>query len=357
MRLLGGLGILALSSGAFAQGSASDLYGVRIRKLKEGVYLAYRPEPLRYFVEGNVTIIVNEHDVVVVDGGGAPAAARNVIAEIGKLTSKPVRYLINTHDHVDHTLGNQEYVKAYPGVEIVSHPAARERLLSDGVAYVSETASGLEASLKKGVDLIDRLRKEGAPGNDRIIAYWERYKDRDIYERLREYREATITPPTMTIEKRLVLHRGSRTIEILHLGHGDTPGDLVVYLLPEKIACTGDMLTHPVPYGFSSEPLAWLETLRRLHALDVEYLIPGHGEVQHGKGHLDRVMRLLQTVQDQVRGAIADGLDLEGTRKRVDLSRLIEEFAQGDPVIRYRFRGWFIEPNVEETFRVLKDKR
>ncbi len=126
-----------LSSGLLcnAQSKNSNLYDFVIRKVKENIYVASRPEPLRYFVEGNVTIIINEQDVVVVDAGGSPLSARHIIREIKKLTPKPVSYVINTHDHVDHTLGNQEFVKAFPGVEIISHAKTRENLDTDGRKY------------------------------------------------------------------------------------------------------------------------------------------------------------------------------------------------------------------------------
>lgn len=112
----------------------------------------------------------------------------------------------------------------------------------------------------------------------------------------------------------------------------------------------------PIPYGFSVRPLEWLVTLGRLSELDFEYLIPGHGEVQQGKAYLQKVMRLLQSVQEQVRASVAAGLDLESTRKKVDLSKFIGEFTRHDAVLLYRFQGWFIDPNVGETFKEIKQK-
>src|ERR1044072_1355897 len=188
--------LLALITVSYGQHRPSDLYAVKIKKVRDNVYVAYRPEPLRYFVEGNVTTIINERDVVVVDAGGAPLAAQQVITEIKKLTSNPVRYLINTHPHVDHTLGNQEYVKAFPGVEIISHPVARAELDSDGRTYVAETIKNFATRNERSAELFKRLREEGKPGTDQVINYWERYANEDIYARTEEYRKASITLPT-----------------------------------------------------------------------------------------------------------------------------------------------------------------
>jgi cyclase len=347
---------LLLPSGAYGQSNNSDLYSIKIKKLKEGIYFAYRPEPLRDFVEGNVTIIINEHDVVVVDAGGAPAAARNVIAEIKKLTPNPVRYLINTHIHKDHRFGNQEYVKAYPGVEIIAHPGVREIIAATTPQYMTNLLKRIEAPQVEAEAEIQRLRKEAKPGNDKVIAHFERLVKKDIHAIRQEYRTVINTPPTMTFDHKLTMHHGSRTIQLLFLGHGDTAQDIVVYLPNDKIVCTGDMVVHPFPYGFSEQPLEWLKTLGRVAELDFDYLIPGHGEVQPGKDYLRSVMSLLQSVQDQVKVGVAAGLDLDGVRKQVDLSKYEKQFAGDDPLYRYFFRDYFSDPNIERTFKQMKAK-
>jgi glyoxylase-like metal-dependent hydrolase (beta-lactamase superfamily II) len=70
--------------------------------------------------------------------------------------------------------------------------------------------------------------------------------------------------PTLTLADRLVLHRGDRTIDIRHLGRGDTPEDLIVFLPQDRVVVTGDMVVAPVPYGFSSQPREWAAALEKL---------------------------------------------------------------------------------------------
>jgi cyclase len=332
---------------------ATQLYDVQIHRVAEGIYVATRPEPLRLFVEGNVTIIINERDVVVVDAGGAPQAARNVIAEIKKLTPNPVRYVINTHIHRDHRFGLQEYVKAFPGVEIVAHPGIRDIIAATSEEYMAGVRARIEGPQREVEEEIARLRAEPAPGNEKVVAHLERLLTRDIHAIRREYRTVVNTPPTLTVDTSLVLHRGKRRIQVLFLGAGDTPQDLVVYLPEDKVVCAGDMVVHPFPYGYSDQPLEWLGTLGKLAELDFEHLVPGHGEVQRGKEYLRSVTSLLGSVQEQVRRGVAAGLDLAGVRARVDLSRFEAELAGDDPVVRYYFRQYFSEPNIERTYRAV----
>jgi glyoxylase-like metal-dependent hydrolase (beta-lactamase superfamily II) len=331
-----------------AKRSASDqvYFTTRVRRIAPDVYVASRPEVLRYWVEGNVTIIVNQADVVVVDASGTPEMARNVIAEIRKITRKPVRYLINTHGHGDHTLGNQAYAAAYPGVEIVAHPETYRYLTGGGTGYVGELVRSTESRKADGRAEIERLRAEGRPGVDRILANLEEYYGSGIDVRQAAYRTVTVTPPTLLVDGTLVLRRGKRTIEVRFLGKGDTPGDLVVYLPEDRIVVTGDMVVAPVPYGFSRHPLEWRETLHRLVSLEFELLVPGHGDVQRGKAYLGNLMTLHDEVIGAVREGLAAGLDGPAIRSRLDATALGAPFAAGHPVYQYYFEQYYLDPTV-----------
>lgn len=306
-----------------SSGHATDIFDIRVQKVVDGVYLASRAEPLRPYVEGNVTIIVNEHDVVLVDAGGSPRAARNVIAQIRKLTPNPVRYLIYTHIHRDHRFGTQEYVKAWPGLEIVAHPLVRKVIESDPGTFVQGRIERLEANRAEATKQIADFR---AAGNEAMAATLERYQ-RDVPAIIEEYRGIVNLPPTATFEHRFTLHRGTRTIEALFLGRGDTDHDVVVHLPKDKVVVTGDMVVAPFPYGFSTQPVEWIATMGKVAELDFDHLIPGHGDVQRGKTYLRRVIELVKAVQA---GA--------------DLAAFEREMAGDDPVLRHYFHEYFAKP-------------
>src|SRR5215208_46313 len=104
-----------------------------VTPLAPGVPVVLRHVPSNGASDSNVLIIINESDVIVVDADIFPSSARQAIAEIKKLTPNPVRYLINTHFHSDHHYGNQVYREAYPGVEIIAHPATRALIISEDI--------------------------------------------------------------------------------------------------------------------------------------------------------------------------------------------------------------------------------
>lgn len=331
-----------------------DPWLLEFEEIVSGIHVASRPEPLRYIVEGNVTIIVNEEDVVVVDGSGSPLAARRVIRYIRSQTEAPVSVLVNTHGHGDHTLGNEAYVQAYPGVEIVAHPATYAYLTGRGIGYVADIAASTQSRKEAGFAEIERLREEGGPGNVAVIANLERYYGHVIDVRQAEYRKTTVTPPTMTIDDELTLHRSNRTIRVMHLGAGDTAGDLIVYLPEDGVIATGDMVVAPFPYGFSRHPLEWRRTLGRLDSLSFEVLVPGHGPVQRGHDYLREVHALLSSVQEQLTSARAAGLDRETAEASVDVSAFRNSMAADDPVVRYYFEEYFVRPNLARTLDAME---
>src|SRR5215831_19791795 len=105
--------------------SAQDLFD--IKPVADGVYAAIAKPA--YKVNCNAVIIFLGDSVLVVDTHSKPSAARALIAQIKKLTDKPVRYVVNTHFHWDHYQGNEAYPSSWPaGIEIISSEATRNNI-------------------------------------------------------------------------------------------------------------------------------------------------------------------------------------------------------------------------------------
>src|SRR6185503_3235901 len=88
----------------------------KFEKLVDGVYYASGG------LGSNNVVVVNDTDVLIVDTGTTPAAARAFVADVKMLTDKPIRYVVNTHWHYDHTDGNQIFG---PEVQIIAHDYLR----------------------------------------------------------------------------------------------------------------------------------------------------------------------------------------------------------------------------------------
>src|SRR5882672_12052032 len=85
----------------------------KTERVADGVYAFITPEERSGFQSGNSIAIIGDDGVLMFDTGNIPSSTRRQIAEIRKLTNKPVRYVVNSHWHPDHNLGNAEYRAAF----------------------------------------------------------------------------------------------------------------------------------------------------------------------------------------------------------------------------------------------------
>jgi glyoxylase-like metal-dependent hydrolase (beta-lactamase superfamily II) len=317
-----------------APAPAAGIYDLELVPVKPGIYLIRRPDPLRQPVECNAAVIVNEQDVVVVDGGGSPLAASNAIKLIRSLTDKPVSTLITTHWHGDHNFGNQVYRATFPQIRIISHENTYRNMTGEAMSYVKTYPKQIE-------DYMHELAAQAAkkPLSPRAAAMLEDLRVMDA-----EMLKIQVTPADLTFDDRLVLHRAGRDIEVRYFGKANTDGDAVVWLPQDKVLVSGDIVVNPLPYGIGSFPREWIAALHAVSALPFDTLVPGHGEVLHDRAYLERLVSTLTVIREQVAASVAKGLDLEATRKALDTSSFAAAYTLDDPLRKQLFDAWWVRP-------------
>src|SRR5258706_5835167 len=125
----------------------------RFEQIADGVYYATVTRP---GLGSNNVVVVNDTDVLIVDAGTSPAAARAFVDDVKKLTDKPIRYVVNTHWHYDHTAGNQIFG---PDVQIIATDYLYQMLATTDVVhrkpFLTSQVTGLVARM-------DTLNKQNA---------------------------------------------------------------------------------------------------------------------------------------------------------------------------------------------------
>jgi cyclase len=283
-----------------------------IQKIADGVYAVIVKPP--NFVGCNAAVIINKDDVLIVDSHYRPSMAAELIAEVKKLTPNPVRYVVNTHWHNDHTQGNDAYVNAFPNVEYLSHINTRRDIISKAIPSIAESLATLPADIQKmettaavAADPAAKTRQDAA------IA------DRKAY--LAELKKMQITLPTLTFDHSMILHRGNREIQLLYFGRGHTAGDVVVYLPKEKILISGDLVTNGIPFFRDAYPAEWTSTLKGVSHLDFETVVAGHGPVQTGKSQMLRLIAYMDDMVGSVRKMANEGKSFDEVKASLDLSK------------------------------------
>ena len=326
---------------------AQDGSGFVVEPIAEGVHALLRTDPPGLMFEANAAFIVGAADVVVIDGGSNPASALAVLAAVRRATSRPVRWVINTHWHDDHMMGNAVWRDTFPEVRFIAHATAgqdlethgaanRRQMLEQGPQYVSFLRQQLQQG--KGLDGQPITPDERA-SHLSSIALAEH-----LFAQARSLRPLG---PDLGFETRLVLDHGGRTIELHHLGRAHTRGDIVVHLPAEGILFVGDLISAPTPLvGSTSFPLDYGPTLERVIGLPHRMIVPGHGPVLRDDVHAQRMVRLLSAIATQTTAAVARGESLAETRRSVDLSAFRREFAGDSRLLGLLFDNYVAGPAV-----------
>jgi cyclase len=279
-------------------------------KIAEGVYHAVGTGNL--VVMSNAAVIEGDTDVLVVDSHVSPGGAWALREELKAVTSKPIRYVVNSHFHFDHSHGNQVYG---PEVEIIGHEFARAQMLAGKsqdsrareffVGGIPNTIKSLEGRLAAATDAKERETLQGQLDVQR--------------NHLEGTNAVKPTAPNVTLTHTMTLHRGAREIRILHLGRGHTAGDVVVYLPKERIVATGDLLVEATSYMGDAFFTEWIETIETLKKIDFETVLPGHGRAFTGKAKLDHWQAYLRDFWAQAQKFHKAGVSWEEAAKQVDL--------------------------------------
>jgi glyoxylase-like metal-dependent hydrolase (beta-lactamase superfamily II) len=258
-----------------------------------------------------------------------------------------VRYLLNTHWHYDHTMGNGVYAEAFPGIAIIAQIETRRQ--SEGYnpgwfARFPGRAAIFKQRLESGKDINGRPLTESEKRDfAKAIAGIEPVQA--------EFRNLVDRVPNMTFDSELNVDVGNREVQIKHLGRGNTAGDAIVYLPKEKILIAGDLLDHPVPYLGGGYPSELVRTLQQMARLDAQTMVPGHGEVlqgARGKAYLNQVIEFLQVVVTKVsqqvyrvgNGSRNFEAVRDAVKKEVDVDAWRQKFAGDDEDNRALFDGF-----------------
>lgn len=322
-----------------------------VQKVADGVYAAIgKPGVL-----SNGAFIVTHDGVIVVDTHLRPSWAKDLIDAIGKVTNQPVRYVINTHWHGDHTQGNKAYEAAFPrGTEFISHHNTRADIIAKAIPSIKTNLDSLPVQIGRlKARLESGKRPDGSPLNDSVkAALKNQIESQEAY--LAELKTLEITIPNLTFDRSLILWKGDRQIQVLYFGEGHTRGDVVIYLPKEKVLISGDLLTGGLPFMRDAVPLAWGPTLESVANLDFDLVIPGHGDILKGKDRLNLVIRFLNDLSAAVKVQVEKGATLEESIKAVGdqlAPKYEKDFAN--------FRSGLGGPlgNVTKTYEALKARK
>ena len=230
----------------------------------------------------NQVFIVFDTYVVVFDAGSI-VEARNLQNEIQMRTGKPVRYVINSHFHPDHSTGAAVFAAA--GAEVVAAAAAREQ--------------------------------------------FENWVPQDFAKKVKsrpdDYRGLGYAPPTRWIERTWTLDDGVQRLELKHYGPGHTSGDLIGWMPRHRILLAQDLSTNGQHNLASANVSGWIAVLQQLRALGAKQVVPGHKALA-GPEILDKSYLYLTELRSKVGEMVARGMTYDQIMQVIDIA-MYEEWS------------------------------
>lgn len=207
-----------------------------VTEIAPGVFFR-KVETQPKFIGCNQGWIVFEDFVLVIEAS-FPNQAEELIKEIRKTTDKPIKYVFDTHWHGDHADGNPVFIR--DGASAIASENARDQFVNKGIASF----------------------------------------DKQKQEKPEEYGKLKYGIPSLYFPKKMVIEDSTQRVELIHIGHGHTPGDAVAWLPKHGILFTGDSCVNGAfNYTGESSTSSWIAVLTEMAKFPIKRICPGHGEM------------------------------------------------------------------------------
>lgn len=332
----------------------TTVYGYFEEAVAPGVTVLHQNGEFHVQPRGNVVIIEQANGIVLVDSGGSPAAADQIVTRLARNGTKPLKAIILTHWHGDHVLGVSRLLEKWPSALVIGTPSTREMLVASKTDRFmpGDNAAANTAFMKNVEDAIAYLENAGRDtkltpderaGFARAAIEYRQYGD--------EMKSARRVPPNVVLEDEIILKDDTRPVHIRFLGRANTAGDAIAWLPKQRIVATGDTVVAPIPFGSNTYPSEWIRVLERIRALDFAIMIPGHGRPARDKAQVDRLISMLNHIRAQVAPFANDTTPVADVISKVDLTGQETAIAGNDPWLRRWFRAYWRDPIISSALR------
>ena len=202
---------------------------------------------------GNVAVYITDEGVILIDDK-FDQDHEGIVDGVKSVTNQPIKYIINTHYHADHSGGNTKFL---PTAEIISTAMARTNIL-------------------------EHKQSNAPPG---------------------------VSPARITFTTETAIHLGGKEVRAIYMGRGHTNGDAVIYFPAIRTLHTGDLMAGASPlidYNGGGSVVEWTKTLDNALKLDFDTVIPGHGDVTNKAGLL-AYRNNVEKLRNRVSGLVHEG--------------------------------------------------
>jgi glyoxylase-like metal-dependent hydrolase (beta-lactamase superfamily II) len=309
-----------------------------IEKVAPGVYAAVaKPAAL---INCNAAIFENANDLLIVDTHSKPSAVISLVSQIKRdVSQKPVRYIVNSHFHWDHTQGTPTYRRIMPHADVLSSEATRRLISENG-------SERLKRSLEETQRSIARYEAAARDAKTPEQKQWYTQAIREAKDYLNEMKNYAPELPNVTLSDDLIIHDKAHDLHLAFRGKAHTAGDVIVYCPQKKVIATGDALHGFAPFIADGYPTEWPNTLLRFAQFDFDHVIGGHGGVQQGKARLYQMAQYIDELTTSIRTMKSRGTPIEKIQASLPVEKIasLRDGAYGEFLMQGSMKYRFLEP-------------
>ena len=264
----------AFSRAAWARALAPTMADAKIfdiEKVADGVYLAVAR--VRRVINSSSAIFVGSKDVLVVDSQNSPSATAALIAQMKKeVTTKPVRYVVNTHFHDDHIHGNSAYKALGSKVDFIATKTTADLMAQETDLRLKRTLGAISNLKERAKEYLAKATSDAEKAfYAEQIRQWEAFQE--------EMKSFSVELPTITFADAHVIKDSVHDLHIEWHGLAHTAGDVVVFCPQKKVVATGDMILGGMPYFPDAFPRLWPKTIDSVGSRGFDIILPAHGPI------------------------------------------------------------------------------
>lgn len=303
--------LIIVAAAAAHDPSAQDKGPFTLKKLTDETYVLYGRG-------GNIGLAVTDEGLVLIDDQFADLAP-GIADQVKSVSAKPIRFLINTHHHGDHTGGNGFFIKM---TTIVAHDNVRKHMLAGPRETIANAPRQIETLEKR----IATLEKDDPQSKELAGVRQQLDNARRSLETARSVKIADIPAPNITFDREVRMYLGALEIQVFHLKRGHTDGDSIIYIPQSKVVHMGDLFFNKIipviDRAHGASTLEWTETIDAVLARvdPASQFIPGHGEVTTA-ADLKAFKQYLLDLRAAVKKSIDQGMTREQAIKEVKLAQ------------------------------------
>jgi cyclase len=250
-----------------------------LQEVSAGVYAYVQPDGTWWI--NNTGFLTGPQGVISIDACSTERRTRAYQAAVAAVTPAPVRTVLNTHHHGDHTFGNC----LFPGAAIVAHERARQ----EAIAF----------------------------GPPRDLAFWDGP----------DWGDLSLDPPFVTFTDQIAVHAGDLRADVRYVGTAaHTTNDSIVWIPDRSVLFCGDLIFNGgTPFLLMGSVTGAVDVLEQvLRPLGAQTIVPGHGPVFHDDGPIDATLDYLRFVLDVAAQAVAAGVPPLDAARDTDLGRFAD---------------------------------